>query len=237
MERIKNIKKVGIKSGSRILAVFAHPDDETAFSAGLLKMAVNAGANIKLVCLTRGEKSTLRYGLGLDDKLDEVREVELSSAMQVMGISDLSLHRIPDGEVEEHLSEANEIILSERDAFKPDFILTFEPDGIYGHPDHMAVTKIVTEIFENEQCKCSLIYVTVSPNFKASAGARSMAKDPEKISPMEPEFVINLNLIQVLAKLRAFRAHGSQFKVNLGFIYEWCKNGCLFREYFKILRK
>jgi LmbE family N-acetylglucosaminyl deacetylase len=128
-------------SGSSLLAVFAHPDDESLASGGLLAWCAESGVQISLLCLTHGE-----HGRGSDGaRLRDVRAGELKEAALVLGIHDVQLLNHEDGMlpwINEPLLEAD--ISDAISRFRLDVVVTFDEDGLYWHPDHIAVHERTT---------------------------------------------------------------------------------------------
>ena len=120
----------------RLLAVCAHPDDESFGLGAVLAVFAAAGTEIALLCFTRGEASTL----GMDAKdLAAVRTRELTAATRVLGIDDVTLLHYPDG----GLANVPLDVLAAhvvRVAAGADALLVFDEGGITGHPDHMRAT-------------------------------------------------------------------------------------------------
>jgi LmbE family N-acetylglucosaminyl deacetylase len=130
----------GLPAWRRVLAVVAHPDDESFALGALLDRFVTAGAEVQVLCLTHGEASTLGAGAG---DLVEVRDAELRSAAAVLGLAGTTLRAHPDGA----LSEPGRAAGLEADvesavaAHAPDGLVVFDPlDGVTGHPDHAAAS-------------------------------------------------------------------------------------------------
>ena len=120
----------------RILAVCAHPDDESFGLGAVLTAFAAAGTEISLLCFTRGEASTL--GMGAQD-LAAVRSRELACATAALGIRDALLLDYPDG----GLADIPLDVLSAevaRGTPHADALLVFDEDGITGHPDHIRAT-------------------------------------------------------------------------------------------------
>ena len=121
-----------------LLAVCAHPDDES-FGLGAVISTLGAlGVATSLLCFTHGEASTL--GASTDD-LARRRANELTAAANVLGLGSVSLHPYPDG----HLTEVPFEDLCVRldscvDAGDFDCLLAFDEGGITGHPDHRQAT-------------------------------------------------------------------------------------------------
>ena len=144
-----------------LLAIFAHPDDEAFGTGGTLSHYATSGYRVVLACATRGEAGEIADPtLANPESLGDVREAELRCSAHTMGFdevlfldycdsgmdgTDMNKDRTayinaPDEEVVRKLVE---II---RDV-KPDVVLTFEPYGIYGHPDHMAIHRHAVAAF------------------------------------------------------------------------------------------
>ncbi len=121
-----------------LLGVWAHPDDESYLSAALMNRVVNAGGRVILATATRGE----RGGTALDPRLlGDLRERELRTAMSILGVDDVRLLDYGDGDcANAAFGEAMHSIADLIEEVHPDVIVTFGPDGITHHPDHMAVS-------------------------------------------------------------------------------------------------
>jgi N-acetyl-1-D-myo-inositol-2-amino-2-deoxy-alpha-D-glucopyranoside deacetylase len=137
----------------RILAAFAHPDDEAFSCAGTLARLVAEGVHVTLVCATRGEVGEISDpALATPETLGEVREGELRAAARAMGLDDVIVLDYRDsgmaGTEENHDPRA--FVNAPADAVvrrlvkiirreRPQVVLTFDPSGGYGHPDHIAI--------------------------------------------------------------------------------------------------
>jgi LmbE family N-acetylglucosaminyl deacetylase len=124
-----------------ILAVFAHPDDESIACGGTLARAADAGARVVLICASRGEKGSISDpDLVPDGDLGRVRVQELRAAAEALGITDLIVCNHPDGDLRwASVPELHgEIVMALR-RFRPDAVITFGEDGLYWHLDHIGV--------------------------------------------------------------------------------------------------
>lgn len=124
-----------------VLVVVAHPDDESFALGALLDRFAQDGARVSVLCLTRGEASTL--GADAAD-LGTVRAEELAAAGAVIGIASTTALSHPDGAL--HAMDPAILVADvERhvERTRPDGILVFDPlSGVTGHPDH-AVASLV----------------------------------------------------------------------------------------------
>ena len=131
-----------------ILAVFAHPDDEIGAGSTLAHYS-DAGVRIVLVCATRGEAATIYCpDCATPDTLAQVRTQELTCACEHLGINELRWLDWPDGGVKDvprgdAIREVVEVI---RDV-RPTVIITHPENGLYPHPDHLAIWEIVAAAF------------------------------------------------------------------------------------------
>ena len=200
------LSDLSIREDSRVLVIMPHPDDETVFASGLLHTLARHHVAVRVITMTQGEKSTLRHGLPPEADLAEARKQELTWAFHILGVNNFVLLKFPDGGLEKKAKEIKAVIAREIKSFHATHVLTLEPDGIYGHPDHVALSAYTTRVTKKP---VSLLYATVSPHHILPS-AKHMAKK-DKIEPIKPDIKLRLSLSDMAAKLRAFRAHASQF--------------------------
>jgi LmbE family N-acetylglucosaminyl deacetylase len=134
----------------RLLLVFAHPDDEAFLTAGTVARHVSAGGEAALICATRGERGRQPPDpICLPSELGKVRAAELEAACRVMGVSRLVQLGYPDGGLADvDVEEAVGAIAREMRRWRPGAVVTFGPDGVYGHPDHVAVSLLTAAAFD-----------------------------------------------------------------------------------------
>jgi len=131
----------------KLLAVLAHPDDESLGFGGTLAKYAAENVETYLVTATRGERG--RFGAqgksaGIEE-VGRVREAELRAAAAVLGVREVSVLGYPDGGVDQIDSRtAIRDILSHIRRIRPDVVVSFGPDGAYGHPDHIAISQFTT---------------------------------------------------------------------------------------------
>ncbi len=148
----------------RLMAILAHPDDESLGTGGTLARYAAEGVQVSAVTATRGEAG--RYGEHRSgpehpgpERLGEIREAELRAACDALGMKSLSLLGYRDGRLDEADSrEAIARIAGEVRRLRPDVVLTFPPDGAYGHPDHIAISQLAQ----------GAIVAAASPGFEAA---------------------------------------------------------------------
>lgn len=141
-----------------ILSVWAHPDDETYLAGGVMAAAAERGQRVVCVSATAGEHGTDDTATWPPERLRAVRRWEAAAAMAVLGVAEHHLLGLPDGRVAESEEEGRAAIGRLIDEVAPDTILTFGPDGVTFHPDHLAVHRMVTEAWEERARPSRLLY-------------------------------------------------------------------------------
>lgn len=130
----------------RVLGVFAHPDDETLCAGGTLAKYASAGADVRVVCLTKGGAGQIRdASVATRATLTAARVQELHAAGKQLGLTEIRVLDHPDGELA-HVDRQVlvEMVSGMLGELRPDVVITFGPDGFSGHPDHIAVGAAVT---------------------------------------------------------------------------------------------
>jgi LmbE family N-acetylglucosaminyl deacetylase len=145
-----------------LLAVLAHPDDETFGTGGTLALYASRGVEVHLVCATRGEVGTVDPDLLKDHaSIGELRQHELECAAQHLGLAGVhfldyrdsgmpgsadNLHAsaLAAAPIEEVAGKVIEWIRR----LKPQVVITFDPIGGYRHPDHIAIHNATVRAFE-----------------------------------------------------------------------------------------
>lgn len=149
-------------TGTRILAIFAHPDDEAFTVGGTLAALTDRGATVTLVCATRGEEGEIAHpSLATPETLGHVRELELRNAAALLGIDDVRFlgfrdsgmfgtdaNTKRDAFVQQPVADVARTIASVIQDVRPDAIITFSEDGGYLHPDHVHVHESVAAAAE-----------------------------------------------------------------------------------------
>ena len=150
----------------RLLAVFPHPDDETLGLGGTFAKYSAEGVETFLVCATRGERGWFESE-GPDPGLEAVgriREAELRCAAEQLGLREVNFLDYIDGEVDQgNPLEIITKLVEHIRRIKPQVVVTFPPDGTYGHPDHIALSQ-----FTNAALICAADATFSDPKNQAS---------------------------------------------------------------------
>jgi LmbE family N-acetylglucosaminyl deacetylase len=204
-----------------IVAVVAHPDDESLIAGGTLALAARAGARAVAVSLTRGENGPISDSqLCSPESLARVRAAELDRAARMLGLDWATCLTYPDGELPwvDHAAAAAELAdLLAR--LVPDVVLTFGEDGLYGHPDHTATAEIVARAIGRLDRPAALYHAAwptgLVAELTASAAERGL---PHALWGLDPEAFggdrvasVGIDIRTVLGqKLAALRTHRTQ---------------------------
>src|SRR5437764_1163102 len=126
----------------KLMCILAHPDDESLGMGSTIARYAHEGAEVHLLTATRGERGWLgdeASNPGLTE-LGRLREGELIAAARVLGIKSLALLDYTDGDLDQAAVDkiVPEIVGHIR-RVKPQVVISFGPDGGYGHPDHIAI--------------------------------------------------------------------------------------------------
>jgi LmbE family N-acetylglucosaminyl deacetylase len=131
----------------RLLCILAHPDDESLAAGGILARYAAEGVATYLITATRGE----RGWRGDPDSypgaaaVGTIRQAELQAAARLLGLHEVTFLRYQDGE----LDQADTIdgicqLVKQLRRIRPQVVVTFDPTGYYGHPDHVAISQWTT---------------------------------------------------------------------------------------------
>jgi LmbE family N-acetylglucosaminyl deacetylase len=124
----------------RVLGLFAHPDDEVFCVGGTIARCAEAGAVTAIASLTHGEAGQIRDSAAATRRtLANVRMKELDLSATALGVDQVTCLDLGDGRLAARpLADTAAAVRTLIDGFLPDVIVTFGPDGGFGHPDHIA---------------------------------------------------------------------------------------------------
>jgi LmbE family N-acetylglucosaminyl deacetylase len=211
-------------AGQVVLAVFAHPDDESLACGGTLARLADAGAHVVVMSASRGERGS-NDGPERNDPLGHERARELRQAAEALGIAEVQLLSHPDGELRwadvTHLSAEITLFLRRRPT---SLVITFGEDGLYWHPDHIGIHERVVSALASLGPEAPPLYfvtmpVGIMPAIVQKARARGWSPPAKGFWSIVPESfgllaephstVIDVS-DQVPRKLAALAAHRSQ---------------------------
>jgi LmbE family N-acetylglucosaminyl deacetylase len=211
-------------AGRTILAVFAHPDDESLACGGTLARLADLGSSIVLICGSHGERGG-PAGPAHKPGLDRTRARELRAAAEAIGISALIVLDHPDGDLRwAHVSEFQAQIVMALRRHDPAAVITFGDDGLYWHPDHIGVHERTMSAVRALGSAAPPIYYVTMPRgimraIRGIAETRGWTPPPKGFWSLEPDafglaasppaFAVEV-AAWVPRKLAALRCHESQ---------------------------
>ena len=220
--------------GQLVLAVFAHPDDESLACGGTLARLADAGARIVLLCASRGEKGSVSdQSLVANEDLASVRSHELHEAARILGISEVLIFAHPDGDLRwADVPQFHVDIVLAIQRYKPDGVITFAEDGLYWHLDHIGVhERTYTAVKSFGPWAPPLYYVSMRQGLMqeivdtARGNGATLKGKPFNVEPdafgdyaKPPSLVVDVRE-WVPRKLAALRAHRTQIGPDNAFYH------------------
>ena len=201
-------------SADTLLALFAHPDDESLLAGGILAAAAAAGMEVVIVSVTRGELGGAASRSGI------VRARELEQAGAILGARAAFCLDFPDGDVDGDPGRLAGAVADLCERWRPRALLTFALDGWYWHRDHMAIHFAVMSTVPRVSATTST-YVTTWPRHRMTRLARAARQHgtPDGLWGLNPaafgssthtfHFVVDVTPF-LPAKVAAIAAHASE---------------------------
>jgi LmbE family N-acetylglucosaminyl deacetylase len=217
-------------AGRTVLAIFAHPDDESLACGGTLARLSDAGARVVLLCASRGKKGGISDpALVPDGDIGRVRGNELSEAARVLGVADVVLFDHPDGDLRwaDEPALYAEIVSAIRE-YKPDAVITFGEDGLYWHLDHIGIYERTEDAVRSFGEDAPSLYFVTMPSgvmreiveharakgwVPPDSGFWSLGPDTFGLLAPQPSFVLDVR-DWVPRKLAALLCHRTQMGIN-----------------------
>lgn len=226
-----------------ILGVWAHPDDETYLSAGIMAAAVREGDRVVCATATRGELGSWDEHRWPTSTLGKVREGELIECLRLLGVTEHTWFDYPDGGCEKvPLEDGVGKVLPLIAVANPDTVLTFGPDGMTGHTDHIAVCEWTTEAFRRAAKPGAKLYYATQVKEWTDLFYERMQKfnvffvpGTPPITPPE-ELGINFTMSGELLdlKVRAIEAHCSQIEGMLKYFGQNFFRDAMYGEWYRL---
>lgn len=185
-----------------LLVILAHPDDESFPMGGTLAKYAAEGVRVSLICATRGEAGI--PGLA-PEATGQLRERELRAAAAVLGLAEVRFLDYHDGRLDQADPEQaiGQLVQAMRE-IQPQAVITFGPDGITAHPDHLAIHRFTTEAFDRAGLQGRLFYLAHSEATWQGCGVA-----PSQEVAGGPVAAIDVGAYLV-TKVRAMQCHASQ---------------------------
>lgn len=196
-----------------VLAIFAHPDDESLAAGGVLALSAARGHRVSLLCLTRGEGRSLVPAEAAD--VAQIRARELAGAARCLGITTVRLEAFRDGYLPwEDADRVRSCIRAMIDEVQASVVVTFDEDGLYWHPDHIAVHQHVMAVVTDMGQTAPAVFCVTMPTGQMRAlasGQPVLGIEAEAFGAEAPAPTWRLSVADVIEiKVAALRQHQSQ---------------------------
>lgn len=189
-----------------LLAIFAHPDDETYRCGGTLALLARSGVRVQVLTATRGEAGSCgEPPLCTPAELPAVRERELGCACAALGIEPALLLDGYDGQLAADPEHLVEQVLEVVNKLHPQVVLTFGPDGVSGHPDHVAIGRCAAGAYRRAEGVAAL-YAVALPH---SVAEQLEMKGVQPVPDVAIALSVDVSSVWE-AKLAAIRCHATQ---------------------------
>ncbi len=145
-----------------VVAVFAHPDDEVFGPGGTMAMMAKE-RDVYIICVTNGDAgmNSLENSSGVN--LGEIRRGELKASATAIGVKEVFFLDYHDGTLSNNLyHEIADKVQQQIESLDPEMLITYEPRGVSGHIDHIAVSMITSFVFEKVSTVSELWYYCMS---------------------------------------------------------------------------
>jgi LmbE family N-acetylglucosaminyl deacetylase len=209
-----------MESKPGLLVVMAHPDDESMGCAGLILRHSRAGVPVNLICATRGEAGWQGKPRGAKkEDLAQIRTDELREAAAALAISGVELWDYPDGGVDRiDRQEITNRIWEQISRLRPKAVVGWGPDGVYGHPDHIAMGACTDSAVGSmtEGDRPALYHLAVDQQvadfYKIALRLAGENHELPLVVKDQVDVVFELDADEVMMKLRAIDCHKSQLE-------------------------
>ena len=194
---------------TKLLAVFAHPDDESFGMAGTLAKYAATGVVTALICATRGEAGQSNALADSPKALGALRTREIECAARALGIRELELLDWPDGDAARWNMDLLVRQIGDRiRSIGPDVLATFDGEGITRHPDHIAVHRATLQALHAAPDRLGVrrvFYQVVTCEEEASPEGPEIACIP----PESVDVTVDIRAYEAI-KRRALECHRTQ---------------------------
>jgi LmbE family N-acetylglucosaminyl deacetylase len=239
------VPRAAEKQPRTILAVFAHPDDEI-FVGPLLAHYARLGVRVHLAVVTNGGKgASPRLGIPAGPELAGIRAEEVRCSCRELGIEAPSLLGFEDGELGRlndpprgYLAEVAREIRRLLRQLRPDVVITWGPEGGYGHPDHRLVGAVVTQLVQAPApgAPSRLFY----PGLPSDRPRGRRERGEPLWAPTDPRYLtvrVPYDSADLAATRKALACHKTQFppdqmEVLVNWLHETLGGGVFLRPWF-----
>ncbi|RMD76826.1 PIG-L family deacetylase [Candidatus Dojkabacteria bacterium] len=197
----------------KTLFIYPHPDDETIFSGGTIALfCLQNKDNVFIVSVTSGQRGDEKLKIS-ESQLKKVRTREFIKAMGVLGAKNYQVWKFMDGETEKDELKIEQKIRQFIEDHNIERLVTYEKYGVYGHPDHICISKICTKVAEDKEAE--IWYATLPDKILRLSSLPSEIKYKDKKIQLSPQKVVDpnhyINIFSLALLWRKYKA-ASKYK-------------------------
>lgn len=221
---------------SLVFGIFAHPDDAAFGPSGTLTMAARSGTEVRLICATSGGAGVNSEG---HENLADIREHEEEAAAEIMGVTSCEMLRYDDGSLsnDKYLEIAGRVMDHIRqtvtDPESEVTFITFDPNGLTGHIDHIVMSQVTTYVYLKLRAEMNvqLKYFCIPETFSPTANTDWIYM-PKGRAENEIDETRDVRTVKD-QKIAAIRAHATQVNDATAHL---ARGDALFDEHFMFYR-
>ena len=193
------------KSKPALVAIFAHPDDESFGPSGTLAKFTQTH-NVYVLCATKGES-----GMGSSSKLAKTRARELRQSAKIIGIKRVYFLGFRDGKLSNSIYHKLAAKIEEKlKLIKPQILMTTEARGVSGHIDHITVSMVTSYVFNKLQFTKTIMYYCIDEK-AAEKMSNYFIYFPPGYKRSQVDKIVDISKYWAIKK-KAMFAHKSQIK-------------------------
>ncbi|MCA9397940.1 PIG-L family deacetylase, partial [candidate division WWE3 bacterium] len=205
------VKTIDLPAFKNILVIYPHPDDEVLTVGGLVQLFRDMNANTTFYIATKGENGTPTAEY--DESLAERRAAEMRAVGNILNTNTVIVDDFKDGGLNKQVEEIRTRVSQIMSEVVPDLVITYDQSGMYGHEDHIILSKITTDIIKDTFPETTLWYASLPEKMYAAISLpEHMAKDNEfRNKRMRPTHKIWVGS-KIMNKVKSVYAHKSQYE-------------------------
>jgi N-acetyl-1-D-myo-inositol-2-amino-2-deoxy-alpha-D-glucopyranoside deacetylase len=198
------------KKKPRLVAIFAHPDDEAFGPSGTLALYAKTH-DVYIICATRGEAGKNHDVESQHKTIGDIREAELRASAKIIGTKEVIMLGFEDGMLSNNLyHEIADKILKHLEELRPEILMTYELHGISGHIDHVVMAMVSSYLFDRTTYTKKLMYHCLDVKEQESIGDYFIFVPPGYTAE-EINEKVDVSSVWDL-KVKAIKTHVSQAK-------------------------
>lgn len=191
------------KKRPRLVAIFAHPDDE-CFGPGGTLYKYSKTHDVYIICATKGEAG------GSRKKIAQIRAKEMQKSAKILGAKSVAFLGFKDATLSNSIYHKIGSKIEEKlNKLKPEILITFEPRGVSSHIDHITISMVTTYVFKKSKFAKTLMYFCLSQEKRSRFSDDYFIYFPPGYSKDQIDRTVDVSDVWQ-TKVKAMKVHKSQ---------------------------